>query len=147
MVQLEIKMPIFIARQYFKSTVGFSRNEESRRSITDDPEFYVPAILKTKGQENTDFLIDDMIMHYEKDLKFYNKLLKNKVAPEQARIVLPQAMYTTFIETGSLAAYARLYKLRIKKDAQWEIQEYAKAIDKACLEVAPISWAALKRTV
>jgi len=78
-------------------------------------------------------------MHYEKDIKLYNKLLANDVKPEQARIVLPQSMYTTFIETGSLAAYARLYKLRIKKDSQWEIQEYAKAIDEALSKIVPES--------
>jgi len=111
-------MPIFIARQYFKSQVGFSRNEESRRSITDLPEFYLPQLLDCKDIKNKDFLYNDIAMSYEKNIALYEKLLLNGVTPEQARIILPQAMYTTFIETANLASYARMYHLRIKKDAQ-----------------------------
>lgn len=144
-VQLQIKMPIFIARQYFKSQVGFTRNELSRRSVNDEPEFYLPDILQ--GTEDIDygFLCNDIAIYYERNVHLYTKLLLAGVLPEQARIVLPQAMYTTFIETGSLASYARLYKLRIKKDSQWEIQEYAKALDGILSTVAPYSWEVLKK--
>jgi thymidylate synthase (FAD) len=73
----------------------------------------------------------------------YDCLLKMNVAPELARCVLPQSMYTEFIETGSLAAYARLYKLRTTSDAQREIQWYANEIGKQLEEKFPISWKAL----
>jgi len=142
-IQLKIKMPIFIARQYFKSQVGFSRNEESRRSITDLPEFYLPQVLT--NIKDKEFLYNDIAMHYEKNINLYEKLLLNGVSPEQARIILPQAMYTTFIETANLASYARMYKLRIKSDAQWEVQEYAKAIGNILKTVAPHSWKMLKK--
>lgn len=142
-IQLKIKMPIFVARQYFKSQAGFTRNEESRRSITDTPEFYLPQHLKNVDMNEKSFLCNDIAMNYEKNINLYNKLLLNGIAPEQARIVLPQAMYTTFIETGNLASYARMYDLRIKKDAQWEIQEYAKAISSILIDIAPESWKAL----
>jgi thymidylate synthase (FAD) len=73
----------------------------------------------------------------------YDELLKLNVAPELARTVLPQSMYTEFIETGSLAAYARLYKLRTTPDAQREIQWYAREIGKQLKEKFPVSWKAL----
>ena len=132
-------MPIFVARQYFKSQVGFTRNELSRRSVNDEPEFYLPDVLIDIDENDKGFLFNDIAMHYDKNIHLYQKLLSNGVAPEQARIVLPQAMYTTFIETGSLASYARLYKLRIKKDSQLEIREYAEALDKVLATVAPYS--------
>jgi thymidylate synthase (FAD) len=70
-------------------------------------------------------------------------LLNKGVCPEQARIVLPQAMYTEFIETGSLAAYARLCKLRTDSHAQREIQVYASMISDIMIEHFPVSWSAL----
>jgi thymidylate synthase (FAD) len=99
---MKIKMPIFVARQYFKSSIGFTRNEESRRSITDIPDFYLPYKLNCELIEEKQFLYNDIAMHYEKNINLYNKLLSNDVKPEQARIILPQSMYTTFIETGNL---------------------------------------------
>lgn len=144
-IQLKIKMPIFIARQYFKSQVGFTRNEESRRSITDTPDFYLPNKLNCELIEEKHFLYNDIAMSYEKNINLYNKLLSNGVIPEQARIVLPQSMYTTFIETGNLWSYSRMYNLRIKEDAQWEVRNYAKIIGDIISEIAPISWEALTK--
>jgi thymidylate synthase (FAD) len=57
--------------------------------------------------------------------------------------VLPQSMLTEFIETGSLAAYARLYKLRSDPTAQREIQELAEMVGKLIEEKFPVSWKAL----
>ena len=65
------------------------------------------------------------------------------VAPEIARCVLPQSMFTEFIETGSLAAYARLYKLRTSEYAQKEIRKYAEQIGEILSELFPVSWKAL----
>ena len=76
-------------------------------------------------------------------LKAYNSLLKRGVAPEQARFVLPQGMYTEWYWTGSLAAYARVYKLRIDSHSQWEIREYADAIGEVVQPLFPVSWKAL----
>jgi thymidylate synthase (FAD) len=73
----------------------------------------------------------------------YRGLVKRGIAPEQARMILPQSMMTEFIETGSLAAYARMFKLRIDGHAQKEIQEYAGMLDGVVSELFPVSWAAL----
>lgn len=56
---------------------------------------------------------------------FYKQMIASGVAPEQARMILPQSMYTEYYVTGSLAAWARAYKLRSDPHAQLEIQELA----------------------
>jgi len=73
----------------------------------------------------------------------YSNLLSRGVAPEVARMVLPQSMYTEFIETGSLAAYARLCALRLDPTAQKEIRDYATAVDTLLRDAFPVSWPAL----
>ena len=75
----------------------------------------------------------------------YNELLRNNVAPEQARFALPQGMYTEWYWTGSLAAYARFYKQRIDTHAQYEVREYAKAIGKLISPLFPVSWSHLTK--
>jgi len=60
-----------------------------------------------------------------------------------ARMVLPMNTYTEFLETGSLAAYARLYNLRAQPDAQAEIRWYAEAIGEVMERLFPYSWSAL----
>jgi thymidylate synthase (FAD) len=76
-------------------------------------------------------------------LSTYTSLLERSVAPEIARAILPQGMYTEFIETGSLAAYARLFKLRTDPGAQREIQAYARAIGSLLEPHFPVAWPAL----
>ena len=73
-------------------------------------------------------------------LRVYEDLIASNVAPEQARFALPQAMYTEWYWTGSLAAYSRFYKQRIDEHAQWEIQQYAEAVGKVISPLFPVSW-------
>ena len=68
---------------------------------------------------------------------------KRGVAPEQARMVLPQSMYTSYYVTGSLAAFARFVKQRSDPHAQVEIQELAKMVDEVIKPLFPVSWEAL----
>ena len=75
----------------------------------------------------------------------YEELIMANVAPEQARFCLPQAMYTEWYWTGSLAAYARFYKQRVDDHAQWEIQQYAEAIGEIIIPFFPISWEELTK--
>jgi flavin-dependent thymidylate synthase len=127
-------------------------NEISRRYVTLEPEFYDPTWrTKPEGgakQGSEDFMvregaaISNIVYRraINQCLKSYNYLLKRGVAPEQARFVLPQGMYTEWYWTGSLAAYARFYKQRTDPHAQWEIQEYSKAIGKIIEPLFPVSW-------
>jgi thymidylate synthase (FAD) len=73
-------------------------------------------------------------------IKNYNYLIDQGIAPEQARFILPQGMYTEWYWTGSLAAYARFYKQRKDDHAQWEIRQYAEAVGKIIEPYFPVSW-------
>lgn len=144
MITMRETVPIFVARQRFKHMVGFTYNEVSRRYVDDTPEFYIPeywrkaASNKKQGSSeeevtnlrmrgfNTQTVSDaysKLLIHVE---LLYNDMIEAGVAPEQARMVLPQSMYTSYYVTGSLAAWARAYKLRSDPHAQMEIQELAK---------------------
>jgi thymidylate synthase (FAD) len=149
-------MPIFVAREWFRHTVGFARNEVSRRYVDDRPECFCPVegalrerdTNKKQGSKPTPITdeseVRDMVQRFQENaIEFYEGLLKRGVAPELARGVLPQSMYTEFIETGSLSAYARLCQLRLDPHAQVEIQKYAEAVRELLYERFPVSWKAL----
>jgi thymidylate synthase (FAD) len=155
-ITLRIKAPIFVRTQLFKHKVGFVENEVSRRYVTYEPEIYVPRwrSAPTNGakQGSNDFMNIDIeyndcnrIYNFiaKESLDVYNTLLKKGVAPEQARSVLPQGTYTEWWWTGSLSAYARVYHQRIDSHAQWEIQQYAKAIGELIAPLYPESWKVL----
>jgi thymidylate synthase (FAD) len=155
-IRLRVKMPIFVAREWFRHTVGFARNEVSRRYVDTKPECYVPGLNeirerdtnKKQGSKPTPVTHSEHAQKCiekvtELSLKTYDTLLDMKVAPEVARMILPQSMYTEFIETASLYAYARLCKLRLGKDAQVEIRAYAEVLSNILKAQFPISWAAL----
>jgi thymidylate synthase (FAD) len=152
--RFRLKMPIFVAREWFRHTVGFSRNEVSRRYVDDEPECWVPTELRARDTNKKQGSKDELIPTNPEVVKqiqnftdgavsFYNFLLKEGVAPEIARAVLPQSMYTEFIETASLAAYARLCGLRLDPHAQKEIREFAAAVAEQMEKAFPVSWKAL----
>ena len=147
-------MPIFLAREWFRHQIGFARNEVSRRYVDSIPEIWTPTFLrerdsnKKQGSKDSPIENNEECMalikdHHMECLDLYNNLLIKGVCPEQARIILPQSMMTEFIETGSLAAYARLYGLRNDPHAQTEIREYAKKVGDLLSEKFPVSWKAL----
>ena len=152
-ITLRVKAPIPIRTQLFKSKVGFSENEISRRYCKDIPEYYTPKWRSspTDGakQGSSDFMKNTTQQEQryrdvcDDAIEIYQELLDHGVAPEQARFVLPQGMYTEWIWTGSLAAYARVCKLRLDTHAQWEVQQFSKAISEIIRPLFPVSWAAL----
>ena len=152
--RFRLKMPIWMAREWFRHTIGFARNEVSRRYVDDLPSFYIPGDLRSRApnkkqgskddvHEQSETLRSFMVDECTGAVSTYTLLLGQGVCPEQARMVLPQAMMTEFIETGSLAAYARLVKLRTSPDAQQEIREVSERVGAALAAVFPASWAAL----
>lgn len=157
-IRFRIRMPIFVAREWYRHTVGFARNEISRRYVDSEPSMWIPEELRERdanlkqGSKNTIIeLNSEMLIVYKNvmnlSLESYNSLLAAKVAPEVARAVLPQSMYTEFIETGSLAAYARLCRLRLDPNAQKEIQEFAAAVGQLIEPKFPVSWGAIAKTL
>lgn len=155
-VRLRVKMPIFVAREWFRHCVGLARNEVSRRYVDSTPEIWFPSVdglrerdpklkqgSKDTAVDGADSLVEEIKASGKQSVAFYESLLARGVAPEIARSVLPQGMYTEFIETGSLAAYARIWGLRTDPGAQREIQTYARALETLLLPYFPVSWGAL----
>lgn len=153
--QFRIKMPFFVARQWFRHQIGLSRNEISRRYVKEKPEFFIPDYFRVnadnikqgsldKKNENNDYFLDKLMKHYKASLDLYNEMLQKDIPAEQARIVLPMGTYTEFIESASLAAYMRIYSLRVSKDAQKETSQYIKAICEFIEEFCPISISLVK---
>ena len=152
-ITLRVKAPVSIRTQFFKHKQGFVENEISRRYVSYEPEFYSPTWRgkPTDGakQGSDDFITEESKTNlfdaiyresYETALHVYNTLIEKGIAPEQARFVLPQGMYTEWYWTGSLAAFARFYKQRMDDHAQWEIREYSIAIGKIIEPYFPVSW-------
>lgn len=154
-ITLRIKAPIFVRAQLGKHQVGFVMNEVSRRYVTDEPEFYIPMWrgAPTNGakqgssgfMKNVTGLTDQFQDHCDNSLELYKELLAQGVAPEQARAALPQTTYTEWWWTSSLAGYARVYAQRIDSHAQWEVQQYAKAINDIIAPLFPVSWKTLTK--
>ena len=157
-ITMRVKAPISIRTQLFKHKQGMVENEISRRYVSDEPEIYHPRwrTSPTNGakQGSEDFLkfgddynncntVYDLAV--QQAMFAYNTLLAKGIAPEQARFILPQGTYTEWWWTGSLAAYARVCKLRSDSHAQWEIQQYATAFSAIISPLFPVSWSALTR--
>ena len=152
-VTIRVKAPIFMARQFVKHQIGLVWNEESRRYIDDEPEFYIPNELRGRPVnakqgsngvlESSDLFTDMIVTESSRCLDLYKRLLEGNVAPEQARMVLPQNTMTNWMWTGSLVALARVVKLRTDNHAQQEAQELAKLINDVVAPLYPVSWKAL----
>jgi thymidylate synthase (FAD) len=148
-----VKAPVFVARQLVKHK--FLRwNEISRRYVDDEPEFYTPDVWrgrsadKKQGSEGVvklygvaEQIVDD---YAAEALTAYQVLLEAGVAPEQARMVLPQSTMTEWYWSGSLDAFADMCNLRCTGDTQLETRLVANQICDKMRELFPVSWLALR---
>ena len=149
-MQFHIKAPIFVARQLVKHQVGLVWNEVSRRYVDDEPEFYTPKEWRLKADNKKQGSSDETIEYnIEGAIQFvtqtYNNLLREQVAPEMARMVLPQNLYTEWYWSGTLMAFARVCNLRCAEDTQWETRQIANQIDRFGAEFFPHSWVELRK--
>jgi len=140
-----------------------SWNEVSRRYVSNEPEFYTPYCWRKRPDdgikqgssdecvenvslfdsfyEKTDVVVRDV---YKLSLDTYETLIRSGVAPEMARIVLPQSMLTEWIWTGSLYGFFNVWKQRADSHAQLEAQYFATLIDRNIPSDLKVSWEALK---
>jgi thymidylate synthase (FAD) len=154
-----VKAPIFVARQLVKHKY-LRWNEISRRYVDDEPEFYVPDVWrgrsadKKQGSSNEavdvkPLEIDELVVIEDPcamstlSLDMYKHLLETGVAPEQARMVLPQSTMTEWYWSGSLDAFADMCRLRLPSDTQQETRVVAQQISEKMSELFPVSWSAL----
>jgi len=155
---IRIEAPIYVLRQLGKHQVGFSWSEVSRRYIKKNPHFHYPMPqdwrksspdvkqgslnegLDKEVRSDVDKEIDSFYCDAE---EMYYNLLDKGVCPEQARMVLPQAMMTTTVTTGTLLGWHHMFTMRTEEHTQRETQEYAYAIGEILSSIFPYSWTAL----
>ena len=161
-VSIRCTCPLFLARQLGKHQVGLSWNEVSRRYVDYRPEFYVPKGWRARpegqikqGSSSTCvgvlgghlFRGESPHSAYMRLLDYvgalYEDMLASDIAPEMARMILPQSMYTTWVWTGSLLAFYHVYELRHDEHAQLEAREFAEELSEIMVGLFPNSWQAL----
>jgi len=159
-VTFRFTVPLFVRSQHHRHRT-WSYNEISRRYTSKDLQFYCPSSFRTQHDSNRQAsneneLIDPVILPdlhdigygttasmlvsrlTKENVKLFNMLLKSGVCREQARMVLPQNLYTEYYGTVNLGNLLKFIDLRTHEGAQWEIQQLAKA----CLEIATELWPA-----
>lgn len=158
-LSFEIYAPLMVARQHWKYAVASTFvddqngwNESSRRYITEEPAFYIPAAGDWRSApENSKQGSGDPINYglgIELTMKLFNLIeaaekdythaLEMGVCPEQARLFLPAyGMYVRYRWTTSLHGLMNFLQQRLAHDAQVEIVEYAKAIKELSEEAFP----------
>ena len=155
MVTLRIACPVFVARQWFRHTIGVARNEVSRRYVDDEVQYFLPDEIRARpdasikqgsggNHPKSDQWRDAIDCVYTIADCLYEKMIADGVAPEQARMVLPLAHMTEFYETASLAFYGRVAGLRLDPHAQEEVRDLMELIDQAIQPIAPAAWQALR---
>ncbi|UFK09529.1 putative flavin-dependent thymidylate synthase [Xanthomonas phage DES1] len=152
--------PVFLARQLGKHQVGLSWSEESRRYIDSPPEFFWPDkwrkraenVKQGSSQEEVNIINVDggngtPQQFAEASLRqavfAYTSMLDAGVAPELARMILPQNMIVNWVWTGSLLSFYHLYKLRSESHSQIEAQQFAQMLAGVIAPLYPHSWEAL----
>lgn len=167
-ITFRLKIPIFVARQLGKHQVGMSWSEESRRYIDSEPEFYWPDTWRKRAdnvkQGSSDEVVTELkpwasyddplsqrpipmenvqhIVHND-TLRVYNSMLESGVAPEQARMILPQNMYTTCVWTGSLLSFVHVIHERTSPTTQKETTIPVLQIKEILQGLYPVSMEAL----
>lgn len=168
-LQFRIKAPIFVARQLVKHQVGLVWNEVSRRYVDSEPEFWFPEVWRGRPEgsmkQGSSGVVDITTLNWRAEdsddtytnvnepwhpaaavsvaVNAYNGMVARGMAPEQARMILPQNMMTEWYWSGSLAAFARVCKLRLDPHAQEETRVIAEYIAAQTAQLFPVSWRAL----
>ena len=158
-IMVIVKAPEFVLRQWYKHVVGI---ETTSSSVTKDhawneisgryipvQEYYHPSVWRKQSEDNkqaSEGVLDDL--QQKRMTQFYNdymnqvemtydRMIEAGMAKEQARIVLPLSQYTLVWWTASFQSVMNFIELRDEPTAQWEIQEYAKAMKKIMFESFP----------
>ena len=154
-IQLRCSVPVFLARQLMKHQAGLTWNEVSRRYVDTLPDFHYPDKWRKRPEDGikqgsgsghpfsprwSRFYED----HIEQCCDLYRDMLRDGIAPEMARMVLPQSMMVDFIWSGNLLAFFHVYSLRSGEGAQVEAREFAELLKAAVEPEFSTGWAALE---
>lgn len=162
---LRLKVPIFIARQIQRHRT-FSYNEISRRYVDNPPELFWPDSWRARAdnvkQGSSNAVVEKiMCKKFDTELRYdtqesvavvmdevvnlYDSMIDSGVAPELARMVLPQSLYTEFYMSGNLRAWSHFLQLRLDGHAQLEVQQVAQQIEALLRPLWPVSMNALMK--
>tara|TARA_E500000305_G_scaffold108878_1_gene112243 strand:- start:2380 stop:3063 length:684 start_codon:yes stop_codon:yes gene_type:complete len=152
-ITFRIKVPMFVKNQIIRHRT-FSFNEVSRRYTSKEIEFFVPKSLRKQSEKNLQCSTEEIVSEdyrlfnyinalHTQSLEVFYELLQKGVCREQARMVLPQSLYTTFWMTGSLHNWLHFLRLRTSPHSQKETQESAKAIEVLLREIFPKTFEAI----
>ena len=158
-IQVIIKAPEFVMRQWYKHVVGI---ETTSSSITKDhawneisgryipvQEYYYPEVWRKQSDDNKQASEGELDKLQQKRMNLvyhtfmnqvemaYETMVNSGMAKEQARIVLPLSQYTLVYWTASFQSVMNFIELRDEPTAQWEIQQYAKVLKDIMLETFP----------
>ena len=153
-ITLRLKVPLFVARQLGKHQTGMSWSEESRRYIDSEPEFYWPETWRKRGENVKQGSSNEVVTDWgdwvdppadvvDYACQAYNYMLEQGIAPEQARMILPQNMMTTCVWTGSLLSFVHVIHERTTAGTQKETRDVALQIKDILTPLYPISMEAL----
>ena len=165
-LQFEIYAPLMVARQWWKYIIGSAHqdpftawNESSRRYVTEEVEFYIPASNEWRSKpENSKQgsgdpveikigleAVERLLAQHEAGMKNYDWAIANGIATEQARLFIPSAygLMVRWYWTVSLQGVSHFLVQREDAHAQHEIQLYAHAVKKLALEKFPVALSAL----
>ena len=156
-VTFRFVVPMFVRSQHMRHRT-WAYNEISRRYTDKDLQFYTPKTFRTQHETNRQasnldeinpVVVPDLAdfgegkradlavkSHVRNSLELFNTLMREGVCREQARMVLPQNLYTEYYGTVNLNNLLKFVSLRSHAGAQWEIQRVADA----CLEIASTLW-------
>ena len=160
-VTFRVVVPLFVARQHMRHRT-WSYNEVSRRYTEKDIKLYQPSTFRRQAEVNRQASVADesvtdpvistikgeyqtwetkassaLQIHNRDSLRLYNGMLDAGVSREEARMVLPQSMYTEYWCTANLLNILKFLKLRLASDAQLEIQEMAQGMATITKELYP----------
>lgn len=152
-ITFHVACPLFVRSQWHRHRTQ-SYNEISRRYTSDDIEFYIPKQLSKQSTNNMQGSEGELDPHYNESavegIKWvvkeavgtYDRMISAEVSREQARMILPQNLYTRFYATANLHNWMHFHRLRSDPHAQYEIRVYAEAIGVELKKLFPVSWAA-----
>lgn len=154
-LSFRVKAPVFVARQLVKHKF-MPWNEVSRRYVDDEPEFFLPdtwrarpesSVKQGSGDRTIQICDEDGYNPVDHNTwcanQLYKDLVNRGVAPEQARMVLPQNMMTEWYWSGTLGAFGDMLKLRLDPHTQKESRDVAELIRDEVAKLFPVSLKAM----
>lgn len=158
LITFKIVAPMFVGEQMIRHRVGVSVNKISGRYVEMPCVNYIPRQFREQAENNRQASVEAVALDQSAALKVYEEAWKNSynaytellslgVAKEQARGVLPQSLYTEFYYTMNMRSLLHFIKLRDHPGAQYETQQYAKAMLAIAEPLFPVTireWKALQ---